>query len=136
MEKLDSADGVLKDLPTGVRGVSEGTVETTLVSGLHNVNIKHSSRSNIATNYDSNMMTTEQGVLTERQDLPTTVDSTESKLATVELVIGTWNIQSGRSACLETALQVLSIVGVDFCFLTKKKLTDGIYTRNFSGYQV
>jgi len=57
----------------------------------------------------------------EGQDLPTAVDPTVSEPATTELVIGTWNIQSGRNIRLETALRALSIVGVDLCFLTVER---------------
>ena len=75
-----------------------------MVSDNQNININNSS-SNIAAN-DSNMTTTEQAAppLVEEQDLPTTVDPAESEPANKELVIGTWNIQSGRNARLETAL--------------------------------
>ena len=37
---------------------------------------------------------------------------------------------------METALQALSIVGVDLCFLTETELMNGIYTRFSLGYQV
>ena len=37
---------------------------------------------------------------------------------------------------MEAALQALSIVGVDLCFLTETKLTNGIHTRFSSGYRV
>ena len=104
-----------------------------MVSGTQNININGSS-SNIAAD-DSNTRATEQTVPMEGQDLPTTMKPAKSKPAT-ELVIGTWNIQSGRNTCLETALRALSIVGVDVCFLTETKLTAGIYTRLSSGYRV
>ena len=69
--------------------------------------------------------------------MATTLNSaTDSELAIAELVIGTWNIQSGRNTCLETALRALSIVGVDLCFLTETKVTNGIYTRLSSDYHV
>ena len=54
----------------------------------------------------------------------------------MKLVIRTWNIQSGRNACLETALQVLwalGKVGVDLCFLTETKLTEDILHKFFLG---
>ena len=37
---------------------------------------------------------------------------------------------------METALQALSIVGVDLCFLTETKLTNGIHTQFSLGYRV
>ena len=40
----------------------------------------------------------------EERDLPTTLDPAESEPAITVLVIGTWNIQSGRSTRLQTAL--------------------------------
>ena len=82
------------------------------------------------------MTTTEQTVPTEGQDLPTTMKPAESEPTNKEIVIGTWNIQSGRSTRLETALRALSIVGVDLCFLTETKLTNGIHTRFSSEYRV
>ena len=72
----------------------------------------------------------------EGQNLPTTTKPAESKPTNKEIVIGTWNIQSGRSTRLETALQALSIVGVDLCFLTETKLTNGIHTQFSLGYCV
>jgi len=46
----------------------------------------------------------------------TAVNSSESIPATTEIVIGTWNIQSGRNCRLETALRALGVVGVDLAF--------------------
>ena len=60
----------------------------------------------------------------------------ESKPTNKELVTGTWNIQSGISTRLETALWALSIVGVDFCILIETKLTNGIYARFSLEYRV
>ena len=111
-------------------GVSEGEDTAELVSESDN-NINDVSSSDITANDDSNMTTTEQTVPTEGQDLPTTVKPTESKPTNKELVIGSWNILSGRNTCLETVLRALSKVGVDICFLTETKLTGGIYTRFF-----
>ena len=105
-----------------------------MVSDNQNINIIDSS-SNIGVN-DSNTMTTEQAASMEERDLPTTMDQAESEPATTELVIGTWNTQSGRNTRLETALWVLGKVGVDLCFLTETKVTDGIYTQLSSDYHV
>ena len=77
------------------------------------------------------MMTIEQTVPTEGQDLPTTMKPTESEPTNKEIVVGTWNIESGRNTRLETTLRVLSIVKVDLCFLTETKLTNGIHKRFF-----
>ena len=122
-----------RELPT--TGVSEVEDTTESVSDNQNVNINDSSSSNIAANNDSNMSTTEQAAppIEEVQDLPTTMKPAESEPTNKELVIGTWNIQSGRSTRLETALRALSIMGVDICFLTETKLTASIYTRFSSG---
>ena len=60
------------------------------MSDNQNININDSS-SNIAAK-DSNTMTTEQAASMEERDLLTTMDPAESKPATTELVIGTWNI--------------------------------------------
>ena len=75
-------------------------------------NFEINNSSNIIVNTDSIDSTTNENnyeqaapPLGEEQDLATTMNSpTESKPATVELVIGTWNIQSGRNTRLETAL--------------------------------
>ena len=125
---LNSPNGY-RELQADVTGVSVDTTEVLLVSGNQNININDGNSSDIAANNDSNMATTEQTVPTGRQDLPTTMKPAEPKLANKELVIGTRNIPSGRSTRLETALQALSIVGVDICFLTETKLTESIYTR-------
>ena len=98
-------------------GVSEAenTTEAFLLSDNQNININTSSSSNIVADKYSNMTMTEQvaPLLVEEQDLPTTVDPAESKQANKELVIRTWNIKSGRSTRLETALWALGIVEVD-----------------------
>ena len=129
-----------RELPADVTGLSADTTEALLVSGIQNININinDGSSSEITTDDDSNsnMRTTEQAAPAEEQDLPTTMEPAESKSTNKELVIGTWNIQSGRSTCLETVLQVLGIVGVNLCFLTETKLTKGIYTQFFLGYRV
>ena len=133
---LNSNDGNLQDLPADVMGVSEAedTTEEFIVSGIQNVNINNSS-SNIAAD-NSNMRTTEQAVPTKGQDLPTTVEPANSEPTNKELVIGIWNIQSGRSTHLETVLWALGKVGVDLCFLTETKLREGIYTQFSLGYRV
>ena len=97
-----------------------------------NINI-HDGNSNEAA-AEANTRNTEQTVPMEEQDLPTTMKPTESGPTNKEIVIGTWNIQSGRSSCLEAALRALSIVGVNLCFLTEKKLTNGIHTHFSLGY--
>ena len=125
-----------RELPAVVTGASTDTMEALLVSGIQNININDGSSSNIAADNDSNMRTMEQTVPRRGQDLPTTMKPAESEPANKELVIGTWNIQSGRSTRLETALWALSIVGVDICFLTETKLTASIYTQFSLGYQV
>ena len=86
------------------------------------ININNGSSSDIAADNDSNsnMRTTEQTVPTEGQDFQTTMKPAEPEPANKELVIGTWNIQSGRNTCLETALRALSIVGWTFVSSRKK----------------
>ena len=64
------------------------------------------------------------------------MEPAESEPTNKELVIGTWNIQSGRSTRLETTLWALGKVGVDLCFLTETKLMGGIYTQFSSEYRV
>ena len=64
---------------TDVTGVSADTTEALRVSGTQNVNINNGSSSDIATDNDSNMRTTEQAVPTEGQDLLTTMKPVESK---------------------------------------------------------
>ena len=128
-----NSNGGDRELPEP--GVSEGEDTAELVSESDN-NINNDSSSDITADDDSIIMTTEQTVPPEGQDLPTTVKPTESEPTNKELVIGTWNILSGRNTHLETTLRALSKVGVDICFLTETKLTDGIYTRFSSGYRV
>ena len=78
-------------------GVSEAEDTAEFVSDNQNININDGNSSNITADDDSNMTTTEQTVPTEGQDLPTTMKPAESKPTNKEIVIGTWNIQSGRS---------------------------------------
>ena len=125
-----------RELPTtDVTGILADTMEALMMSGTQKININGGSSSDIAANDDFNMRATEQAVPTEGQDLPTTMKPAESKPTSKELVIGTWNIQSGTSTCLETALPALSIVGVDLCFLLETKMTKGIYTQISFGYR-
>ena len=138
---LNSNDSSRKSPTTVVLGVLAGTTEALMVSGTQNININininNGSSSDIAADdnsySNSNMRTTEQAVPMEGQDLPTTMKRAESKSTNKELVIRTWNIQSGKSTRLETALRTLSIVGADLCFLMETKLTNGIYTQFSSG---
>jgi len=99
---------------------NENTSEVLMVSG--NQNISNDSSSDTAA--DANMTTTEQAApsLVNEQDLPTTAEPAESKPANKKLVIGTWNIQSGRSARLQTALRALGIMGVDLCFWSSDRI--------------
>ena len=124
-----NSDGEQELPTTDVTGVSADTTEALMVSEIQNININDGSSSNITANNDSSMKTIEQTVPTEGQDLPTTMKPTESEPTNKEIVIGTCNVQSGKSTRLETALQVLNIVGVDLCFLSETKLTNGIHTR-------
>ena len=103
----NSDDINLRDLLADVTGVSEAedTTEAFWVSGIQNVNI-HDSSSDVAAS-DSNIRTSKQAVLTEGQDLPTTMEPVDSEPTNKELMIGIWNIQSGRSTTLETALRAL-----------------------------
>jgi hypothetical protein len=48
----------------------------------------------------------------------------------------TYNIRSGRGERLISAIRSLSYMQMDWTILTETKLTDGIHTRNFPGYQV
>ena len=127
-----NSNGGDRELPEPVVSEEEDTAE--MVSESDN-NINDCSSSGDITDDDSIISNTEQTV-PMGQDLPTTVKPTESEPSNKELVIGTWNILSGRNTRLETALRALSKVGVDICFLTETKLTDGIYTRFSSGYRV
>jgi len=104
-----------------------------------NININAESSSNVTIEINSNSNGGNNGQSTppgEPDADVTAVNSSESLPATTEIVIGTWNIQSGRNSRLETALRALGVVGVDLAFLTETKLTDGIYTRFSSDYHV
>ena len=50
--------------------------------------------------------------------------------------LATYNIRSGRAGRLEIALRAMKQMNVDLGILTEAKLTDGIYTRYSSGYNV
>ena len=52
------------------------------------------------------------------------------------IAVATYNIRSGRAGGLESALRAMAATGVDLGILTETKITDGIYTRFSSGYQV
>ena len=64
-----------------------------------------------------------------------TSDASQTK-GTDEINIATYNIRSGRNGRLETALRAMEQMNVDLGILTEAKLTDGIYTRCSSGYNV
>lgn len=63
-------------------------------------------------------------------------DRDESPPKHVPITIATYNICSGRKGRLELALRAAAQMNLDLGILTETKLTDGIYTRNSSGYQV
>jgi exonuclease III len=50
--------------------------------------------------------------------------------------IATFNIRSGRAGRLEMVLRAMNQMNVDIGILTEAKLTDGIHTRQSSGYHV
>jgi exonuclease III len=60
-------------------------------------------------------------------------DPTE-KATTIRLV--SYNIRNGRAGRLEAALRAMAQANVDLGVFQETKLTDGIYTRQSSGYQV
>ena len=66
----------------------------------------------------------------EPQDAPSQADGSGT------LAVATWNIRSGRNLGLESALRAMASMAVDICLLTETKLTDRIYTRKSSGYEV
>ena len=104
-----------------------------------NININAESSSNVAIEINTNSNGGNNGQSTppgEPNADVTAANSSESLPATTDIVIGTWNIQSGRNSRLETALRALGAVGVDLAFLTETKLTDGIYTRFSLDYHV
>ena len=49
---------------------------------------------------------------------------------------GTYNIRSGRNSSLQIAIRSIQQCNHKLAFLTETKLTDGIYTRHFLGYNV
>ena len=52
------------------------------------------------------------------------------------IAVASYNIRSGRSGGLESALRAMEAMGVDLGVLLETKLTGGIYTRFSSGYSV
>jgi hypothetical protein len=50
--------------------------------------------------------------------------------------MASYNIQSGHNGGLESALQAMKLMGVDFGVLLETKLTKGVYTRWSSGYHI
>ena len=50
--------------------------------------------------------------------------------------MASYNIRSGRNGGLESALQVMKLMGVNFGVVLETKLTMGVYTRWSSGYNV
>jgi hypothetical protein len=50
--------------------------------------------------------------------------------------VASYNIQNGRNGELESALQAMKQMGVDCGILLETKLTEGVYTRWSSGYNV
>ena len=134
---LNSTEGgvPLQNLSTGVTGVPAGTVEAPMLgNGTTNINININGSSNVTININSNdgNAHSDHPPPPEEGAGATAVEPPESPPDTTEILIRTWNIQNSRNTRLETALQELSIVGVDVCFLQETKLTDDIHTRFFS----
>jgi len=50
--------------------------------------------------------------------------------------VATWNIRNGRNGGIESACRALGSLNVDIAVLQETKLTNGIYTRNSSGYSI
>ncbi len=50
--------------------------------------------------------------------------------------MASYNIRSGRNGGLESALQAMKLMGVNFGILLEMKLTKGVYTRWSSSYHV
>jgi Reverse transcriptase (RNA-dependent DNA polymerase) len=67
--------------------------------------------------------------MTDTTDTFQTVEESRINLAT-------YNIRSGRGGNLEIVLRAMEQMNVDLGILTEAKLTDGIYTRYSSGYNV
>ena len=49
---------------------------------------------------------------------------------------GTYNIRNGRNGVLESALRGMAQANMDLGIFQEKKCTEGIYTRESSGYRV
>ena len=65
--------------------------------------------------------------------------STETNIGQADRVsisIGTYNIRGGRAGRLEAALRAMQQMNLDIGILTETKLTNGIHTRQSSGFQV
>jgi hypothetical protein len=52
------------------------------------------------------------------------------------IAVATYNIRNGHNGGLESALRVMEGIGADLGILMETKVTDGIHTRNWSGYSV
>ncbi len=50
--------------------------------------------------------------------------------------VATYNVCCGRNAGLESALRAMAATGVDLGIFTETKITDGVYTRYSSSYNV
>ena len=51
-------------------------------------------------------------------------------------MVASYNIRSGRNGGLDSALRAMKLMGVDCGVFLETKLTEGIYTRWSSGYNV
>ena len=72
--------------------------------------------------------------LLERQERATQGPGTAN--TSTKITVVTYNIQSGRNGRLESALRAMDQMNVDLGLFTEAKLTDGIYTRYASAYNV
>jgi hypothetical protein len=63
-------------------------------------------------------------------ELPSQAEASES------FTMASYNIQTGCKDGLESALQAMKLMGVDFGVILEIKLTKGVYTRWSSGYNV
>ncbi len=52
------------------------------------------------------------------------------------IAVATYNIRNGCNGGLESALRAMEGIGADLGILMETKVTDGIHTRNLSGYSV
>ena len=67
---------------------------------------------------------------------PVEEEPTPASRDRTKICLATWNIQNGRASRLEQALRAMDLMGVDVGFLQETKLTNGVYTRRSSGYNV